>query len=233
MRRGCAKALTAVAALCVTVVSAQPGPGESALETIQIRPNVYVIFGAGGNITVHLGEDGVILVDTGEVAMAEAVMAAIEDITDLPIRLIINTSADSDHTGGNRALASTGIPIAGDAFAVAPTAAILAHENVLLRMADEGVLPFEDWPTETYTSKLRSMYVNNDGVVLMRQTGAHSDGDSMVHFRRADVIATGDIIDLRQFPVIDPERGGSIQGELAALNYLLEITIPAMPFVLK
>ena len=124
---------------------------------------------------------------------------------------------------GNGALASTGIPAAG----------VLAHENVLLRMADEGVLPFEDWPTETYTSRVRSMYLNDGGIVVMRQTGAHSDGDSMVHFRRADVIATGDILDLRHFPVIDLAKGGSIQGELAALNYLLEITIPAMPLVLK
>jgi glyoxylase-like metal-dependent hydrolase (beta-lactamase superfamily II) len=77
------------------------------------------------------------------------------------------------------------------------------------------------------------MYINEDGVVLMRQIGAHTNGDSIVHFRRADVIATGDILDLRQFPVIDPEKGGSIQGELAALNTLLDITIPAMPFVLK
>ena len=114
-----------------------------------------------------------------------------------------------------------------------PYANVLAHENVLLRMADEGVLPYEDWPNETYTSKVRTMYINDDGIVVMRQTGAHSDGDSMVHFRRADVIATGDILDLHQFPVIDPARGGSIQGELAALNHLLEITIPAMPLVLK
>ena len=100
-------------------------------------------------------------------------------------------------------------------------------------MADEGMLPYEDWPTETYTSRVRSMYLNDDGIVVMRRIGAHSDGDSMVHFRRADVIATGDILDLRHFPVIDPARGGSIQGELAALNDLLEITIPAMPLVLK
>lgn len=203
------------------------------LETIQIRDNVYVIFGAGGNITVHVGEDGVILVDSGAAAMADRVLAAVEAITDRPIRMIINTSADGDHAGGNQAVAVTGVPIAGDAFAVAPTAAILAHENVLLRMSTDGELPYEDWPTETYTSKHRSMYINNDGVVLMRQVGAHSDGDSIVHFRRADVIATGDIMDLRRFPVIDRAKGGSIQGELAALHTLLDITIPAMPFVLK
>ena len=154
-------------AVCWTVpVLAQ----EDELETIQIRPNVYAIFGAGGNITVHVGEDGVILVDSGSADMADRVLEAVEAITDQPIRMIINTSADADHVGGNQALAVTGVPIAGDAFAVAPTAAIVAHENVLLRMAGEGELPYEDWPTETYTAKLRSMYINADGVVLMRQT---------------------------------------------------------------
>ena len=150
-----ARWVATLAACWITVPCAQPAPGDSELETIQIRPNVYVIFGAGGN----------------------------------------------------HALASTGIPIAGAPFGSAPTAGVLAHENVLLRMADEGVLPYEDWPTETYTSKVRSMYINDDGIVVMRRIGAHSDGDSMVHFRRADVIATGDILDLRHFPAIDPAKG--------------------------
>jgi len=100
-------------------------------------------------------------------------------------------------------------------------------------LASENALPYEDWPTETYTSRLRSMYINNDGVQVIRSIGAHSDADSMVLFRRADVIATGDVLDLRHFPVIDTQNGGSIQGELAALNHLLDLTIPAMPFVLK
>ena len=228
-----ARLVATLAACWITVPCAQPAPGDSELETIQIRPNVYVIFGAGGNITVHVGEDAAILVDSGSADMAGDVLDAVMAIGDRPVGMIINTSADADHAGGNRALASTGIPIAGAPFGSAPAAGVLAHENVLLRMADEGVLPYEDWPTETYTSKVRSMYINDDGIVVMRRIGAHSDGDSMVHFRRADVIATGDILDLRHFPVIDPAKGGSIQGELAALNYLLEITIPAMPLVLK
>jgi len=216
-----------------SAVFAQQQAATGGLETIQIRDNVYVIFGAGSNITVHIGEDGIVLVDSGSAEMAAEVLEAIEAITDRSIRIIINTSADSDHAGGNQTLASAGVPIADDAFSVAPTAAILAHENVLLRLASENALPYEDWPTETYTSRLRSMYINNDGVQVIRSIGAHSDADSMVLFRRADVIATGDVLDLRHFPVIDTQNGGSIQGELAALNHLLDLTIPAMPFVLK
>jgi cyclase len=219
--------------LAASPALAQSGSAAAGLETIEIRPNVFVIFGAGSNIAVHLGEDGVILVDSGRAEMAEQVLAAVRAISNKPIRLIINTSADADHTGGNQTLAVTGLPIADDAFSVAPTAAVLAHENVLLRLSEGTDIPYESWPTETYTSRYRSMYLNGDGVQLIRAIGAHSDGDSIVLFRRADVVVTGDILDLRHFPVIDVEKGGSIQGELAALNRLLDIVIPAMPFVLR
>ena len=216
-------------------LQAQQRPGESdAVETIQIRPNVYVIFSGGGNVTAHVGEDGVILVDTGGAAAAEKVLAAVKAVSSLPIRLIINTSADADHVGGNEVLAESGVAINPDGFSDDEQATVLAHEKVLTRMsANETTFPVGMWPTETYTARHRSMYVNDDAVQVLRQTGAHSDGDSIVHFRRADVIATGDVIDLRQFPVIDPARGGTIQGELAALNRLLELTVPAMPLVLK
>ena len=217
-----------------TTMAQQRPAGAAALETIQIRPNVFVIFGAGSNVTAHVGEDGVILVDSGAGAAADKVLAAVKAISPLPIRLIINTSADLDHTGGNERLARSGVAINPDGFSDQEQATVLAHEGVLLRMSgNEAMFPSAIWPTETYTAKQRSMYLNEDAVQVLRQTGAHSDADSIVHFRRADVIVTGDVIDLRQFPVIDASNGGSIQGELAALNRLLEITVPAMPLVLK
>ena len=219
-------------------VQAQQGPAARAgLETIQIRPNVYVIFGAGSNITVHLGEDGVILVDAGAAAPAPQVVAAVKALTPQPIRLIINTSADPDHVTGNEVVSAAGREVNPDAFSDTPHATVLAHENVMLRMSTasgaETLFPTELWPSETYTARVRSMYLNNDAVLVQRFVGAHSDGDSVVLFRKADVIATGDILDLRHFPVIDPAKGGSIQGELDALNRLLELTVPAMPLVLK
>ena len=218
-------------------VAQQRAGSPAPLETIQIRENVYVIFGAGSNITVHVGDDGVLLVDAGAAATAPQVVAAVKAITPQPIRLIVNTSADADHVGGNEAVAAAGMEINPDTFSDDPHATVLAHENVLTRMSApsgaDTAFPTGAWPSETFTSRSRAMYLNNDAVQLLRQLGAHSDGDVLVHFRRADVIATGDILDLRHFPVIDAAQGGSIQGELEALNRLLELTVPAMPLVLK
>jgi glyoxylase-like metal-dependent hydrolase (beta-lactamase superfamily II) len=219
-----------------TLRAQAPPGGAGALETIQIRPNVHVIFGGGANVTVHVGEDGIILVDTGSPPNADRIRAAVKAISDRPVRYIINTSADDDHVGGNDTLARAGSSLVGETFTEEPRAPVIAHENVLLKLSSAtgaAALPFGMWPSETFTSRYRSFYLNDDAVQVIRQLGAHSDGDVVVHFRRADVIVTGDILDLRHFPVIDPRAGGSIQGELEALNRLLDLTVPAMPLVLK
>ena len=219
------------------VLAQERAAAPGALEAIQIRSNVFVIFGAGANVTVHVGENGAILVDSGSAASADRLLQAIKAVAPQPIRLIINTSADADHVGGNEQVARTGVRVSPDAFSDQEQATVLGHENVLTRMSaqngSEPLFPLGAWPTETYTARIRSMYLNDDGIQVMRASGAHSDGDSIVLFRRADVIATGDILDLRHFPVIDTASGGSIQGEIDALNRLLELTIPAMPLVYK
>ncbi len=224
----------------VQVLRAQQHPSTIAagLETIQIRPNVYVIFGAGANVTVHVGEDGLVLVDSGSSQMADDLLRALKSISPRPIRLIINTSADADHVGGNAVVGGAGVPISPDPFARENHATVLAHENVLRRMSaptgSPSPFPEQMWPTETFTSRFRPIYINDDSVQVIRQTGAHSDGDVMVLFRKADVVVTGDIVDLRQFPVIDRARGGSIQREIDALNRLLtEFVVPNGPQVLK
>ena len=219
-----------------SLVAGQRATDKAPLETIQIRPNFYVIFGAGSNVAVHVGEDGVVLVDSGSATMADKLLAAVKAITDAPIRMIINTSADADHAGGNETISKAGTTMInrGDLFSSEDTATVLAHENVLLRMsANESLFPAGTWPTLSYTQRIKSMYLNEDAVLVLRQLGAHSDGDSMVLFRRADVIVTGDILDPTSFPVIDPERGGTLQGELEALNRLLDITVPAVPSATK
>ena len=206
----------------------------------RFEPNVYVIFGAGGNVTVHVGEDGLVVVDSGSTEKAGALLDVIKAISPRPIRLVINTSADLDHVGGNAIIGGAGIGLSPDPFGAGNHATVLAHENVLLRLSGlgangaESAFPTRMLPNDTFTSRYRSMYVNDEAVQVIRQTGAHSDSDVMVLFRKADVIATGDVIDLRHFPVIDPAKGGSIQGELEALNRLLtELIVPNAPLVLK
>jgi glyoxylase-like metal-dependent hydrolase (beta-lactamase superfamily II) len=203
-----------------------------------------MLAGAGANIVAHVGWMGVVLVDTGTTNMSDQVLTSIQRITDQKIRFIINTTADADHVGGNAALARAGRTLlrynaqggfAGNDFQTNRGAAgIMAQENVLTRMSatvgDKPAFPGEGWPTEAFTgARVKSLYLNGDGVQIFHQPNAHSDSDSIVAFRRADVIVAGPIVDLRTFPVIDLEHGGSIAGLISALNNLVEMTIPPAP----
>ena len=226
---------------------ARPSAAAGDIEAIQIRPNVYVLVGAGSNIVVHLGWMGAVLVDSGSADMSDKVLAAINRITDKKIRFIINTTADGDHVGGNATLARAGRTLllfntnpgnfGGSAFQTNNGAAgIMAHENVLNRMSatvgDKPAFPGVGWPTEPFTgARVKSLYLNGDGVQMFYQPAAHSDADTLVFFRRADVIVTGDIVDLRHFPMIDLENGGSINGEIAALNQVIDLSVPPAPLV--
>ena len=213
------------------------------LDVVQIRDNFYVIAGAGGNIVVQTGPEGVILVDSGSTAMADQVLAAIKRITPLPIRYIINTSMDAEHVGGNDKLARAGLSILPGAVAAGAglnddlvsnsgRASVLAHENVLTRMtASSGpqAVPSALWPTKTFAYRMYSMYLNGEGIQVVHMPAARTDGDTIVFFRRGDVIATGDIIDTTRWPLIDVKRGGTVQGEIDALNRLMDLTIYNLP----
>jgi glyoxylase-like metal-dependent hydrolase (beta-lactamase superfamily II) len=213
------------------------------LDVVQIRPNFYVIAGAGGNIVAQTGPEGVILVDSGSTAMADQVLAAIKRLTPLPIRYIINTSMEADHVGGNDKLARAGLSILPGAVAAGAglnddlvsnsgRASVLAHENVLARMtASTGPQAFPSalWPTKTFAYRLYSMYLNGEGIQVIHMPAARTDGDTIVFFRKGDVIATGDIIDTTRWPFIDTKRGGTIQGELDALNRLMDLSIHNLP----
>ncbi len=212
------------------------------LDVVQLRPNFYVIGGAGGNIVVQTGPDGVILVDSGSTAMADEVLATIRRLTPLPIRYIINTSMDPDHVGGNDKLARAGLSILPGAVAAGAglnddlvsnsgRASVLAHENVLTRMTASGpqAVPTALWPTKTFAYRMYSMYLNGEGIQVIHMPAAHTDGDTIVFFRRGDVIATGDVIDTTRWPVIDIKRGGTVQGEIDALNRLMDLSIHNLP----
>jgi cyclase len=220
----------------------QEGAGE--LDVVQLRPNFYVLAGAGGNIVVQVGPIGVILVDSGATAMTDKVLAAIRRITPLPVRYIINTSMEADHVGGNETIAKAGLSILAGAIAAgaglsddlvtnAGGASVLAHENVVARMSaasgGQTLFPLALWPTKTFAAKTYAMYLNGEGIQVIHEPAAHTDGDTIVFFRRGDVIATGDIVDTTRFPVIDVANGGSLQGEIDALNHLMELSIPNLP----
>jgi cyclase len=220
------------------VLLAQDQAG-SEVEVLQIRPNFYLVAGAGGNIAVQLGENGAVVVDSGSAPLADESLAAIKKITNKPIRFIINTSADADHVGGNGKFAQAGrslLPNSGFVTADnAGAAAILAQDHVLYRMsAPTGQVspyPTISQPSETFTADRHSMFLNGEAIQTIYQPAAHTDGDSIVFFRRSDVVVAGDVFDITRFPVIDVDKGGSIQGELDALNNLLELAVTEIPMV--
>ena len=244
----------------------QSGLPDADVEVLHVRGPVYMIAGAGGNVTVSVGPDGVLAVDSGSSETSETVLAAIRGLQrqlsanppripggaptrpafelerrppppPKPIRFVINTHLHPDHMGGNEAIAAAGMTLTGGNVATtiddaAEGAAIYAHENVLLRMATTldgpSPMPFGAWPTLTFRGEYfkLSQHFNGEGIQLLHQPAAHTDGDVLVWFRGSDVIGTGDIFVTTRYPVIDLEGGGSVQGIIDGLNLVLDVAFP-------
>jgi cyclase len=205
------------------------------LEILEVRPSFFVIAGAGGNIGVQVGDDGIVVVDAGATVDAPAVLAAIKRISPKPIRYIIDTGPDEDHVGGNEALARAGekfftSTLGGGANPSELGATIVSAEGVLRHMAK---FPSAAWPTDVFHYSRKYMYLNGEAIEILHQSAAHTDSDVVAFFRRSDVVVAGDVLDTQQFPVIDVDRGGSIQGEIAALNRLVELAVPSVPVVTR
>jgi cyclase len=198
-------------------------PAQSAeLGTLRVSGNVHILVGAGGNIAVQTGDEGVLVVDTGLAQNSARVLAAIKKLSDKPIRWVLNTHFHPDHTGGNEALSKAGSKTNGG------PAEILSHENVLTRMsAPAAKIATANWPTDTYFPEEKDIYFNGEAVMLYHDQAAHTDGDSIIFFRKSDVIVAGDVFVTTSYPFIDQANGGSIQGELNALNRILDIAVPA------
>lgn len=243
IRRNSIEPGVALAAACFVATAgtlwAQPNAPE--LHVLPVQGNVYMLVGAGGNITVQAGKEGVLLVDSGLAQNSDRILAEIRKLSDRPIRYIINTHVHADHTGGNEKIGRAGKTIAGGNVSgnledAGEGAAIVAHQTVLDRMsaapaanqaAGQPAIPFAAFPTDTYITKEKHLYFNGEGIEVIHQPAAHTDGDSFVYFRRSDVVSTGDIFTPGSYPIIDLQRGGNIQGIIAALNRLIEMTIPA------
>jgi len=204
---------------------------QSGIEVIHVRGNVYMFASDEGNITVQVGEyrdnDGMLMVDTGSTSMTERVQAELHKLTNKPLLYIVNTSADSEHVGGNAVLSKGGLVRGGANNG--PRAAevnIYAQDNALTRLsAPEAHMPALALPTMSF-DRLKDFTFNGEAIQIFSEAPAHTDGDSIVFFRGSNVISAGEIFSTVGYPVIDMTHGGNIQGEVKALNHLLELTVP-------
>src|SRR5579864_5253406 len=213
-----------------------PNPHDGEIHVLPVQGNVYMLVGEDSNIAVQIGDQGPLVVDTGKGQLADKVVAAIRKLSDRPIQFIVNTSFHEDHTGGNAKLHAAGEDpsLLGSFFSGQFTdagqgATIIGHQNVQNRMlAPPGAASAkaaEAWPTDTYIQGRRRKYHNGEAVEIFYEPNAITDGDSIVQFRRSDVIATGDVFTTTEYPFIDVKNGGSVRGEIDALNNILDKTV--------
>ena len=208
--------------------SAQNAANSPALELLHVQGNISMVAGAGGNIAVQVGKDGILLVDSGSAAMTDKVVESLRTLSKGQVSYIINTNERGDHAGGNANFARIGRPLA-IARAAQARVFIVGFRSILDRVSDPATkpsLPEQGWPNDTYSGPQKNLSFNGDGIQIFHQQ-ASTDGDSIVMFRRADVIATGDIFDPIEYPIIDLGKGGSLQGVLEGLNRLRVMAIPA------
>jgi glyoxylase-like metal-dependent hydrolase (beta-lactamase superfamily II) len=196
------------------------------IEILQVRGNVYMLAGPNAaNSTVQIGDEGVLVVDTMTQTLGENVVAAIRTLSDRPILSIVNTHAHPDHVGGNVTVRNAGVYLATGNTRGGGGASILAYEATLTRMSAKGSPYLADaWPTDTFFVKQKDLFMNGEAVQLLHQPAAHTDGDVLVFFRRSDVLAVGDVFTPDRYPVV--AEGGTINGLIAGLNHILELTVP-------
>ncbi|MFN3451356.1 MAG: MBL fold metallo-hydrolase [Sphingorhabdus sp.] len=184
------------------------------IKTEQVAPGVAVLFGAGGNIGVSYGEDGTILIDDQFAPLTEKIQTAVSTLGAQPVKFLVNTHWHYDHTGGNENL--------GKANAV-----IMAHDNVRVRMAagqgNQKPAAKVALPVVTYADGLK-LHLNGEEVRVMHMPAGHTDGDSIVHWTKSNVIHMGDLFFLRMsFPFVDASSGGNVRGVVTAADKVLAI----------
>jgi cyclase len=211
-----------------------------------VQGRVWLMAGQPGeaNVAVYVGDEGVIVVDTGVQAMAPKLLAQIQQLAQArggahkAIRFIVNTNGLADHIGGNEVIRNAGTRVvAGEELALQSRfgeggAAVWAHQKVLDRLVEETAkggpgAPTESlWPSDVEEQEVYNMFFNGEAVQLYHAANANTDGQLMVLFRESDVIAAGDVVNMTSYPTIDVERGGTIDGELVALNKLMDMAVP-------
>ncbi len=205
------------------------------IEIVHVRKDIYMLVGGGANVTVQIGDTGVMLVDAGSDGQAEKIAAAVRHLTRKPLRYLVNTSADADKVGGNGGIVQAaggpnGLVGASEGHPANAGILTIAHGNALNHMLAGGpgqpALTGDAVPLSTFLTAKKSFYANGEPVEVRLEPRAHTDGDVIVFFRGSDVVSAGDILRTDSYPVIDAADGGTIQGEIDALNALVDIAIP-------
>ncbi len=199
------------------------------VQVLQVRPDVYLLTYSGVNVAVETGWEATVVVGSGPSENCTALVDAVKAIAQAPIRYLVQTSAGADRVGCNAQLAE-----AGHAFTrgvLGFDALVIGHQNALFQMLSETQQYAQAaLPSEVYSRPIRSMWLNDQGIQAFWMPAAHTNGDTVVLFRRSEVVVTGDVMDYWHFPVIDLQHGGSLQGEIAALNRILdELAVAVTP----
>jgi len=186
------------------------------IKTHQVAGNVYYLEGQGGNVGLLVGDDGVLMIDDQFAPLSEKLLTAIRALSDKPIRMLINTHVHGDHTGGNENFGKMGIDI-------------VAHDNVRARLA-RGVnngppSPAAALPVVTFGDRMM-LHLNGDTVTIGKLPTAHTDGDSFIHFAKADVIHAGDVFRTTGYPGVDGNNGGTVKGTIETLQALVDMAGP-------
>ena len=218
-----------VAAIAVSggAAQAQPDPAQVTIKVTPVAPGIYMLQGRGGNIAISVGSDDVFMIDDQYAPLTPKIRAAIATVSPKPVRFLVNTHWHGDHVGGNEDMAGTG-------------SIIVAHDNTRKRMSSEQFIaaynmkvppsPTGALPIVTFSQSI-SLYLNGDSVRAVHFRNAHTDGDVVVTFEKADVVHMGDIFFNGSYPLADISSGGSADGIIAAVDQVLSRTTASTKFI--
>jgi len=218
MKLACAVAVVGICSLSAPAAGeAQRDFSGVTITVTHVAGGVYMLKGSGGNIGLHVGDDGAFVVDDQFAPLTDKIMAAIREVTSQDVKFVINTHWHGDHTGGNEAMGKAG-------------ALIVAHENVRKRMnpaefkdliGNSDQAPFAALPVVTFTERV-TLHWNDETMDIIHVDPAHTDGDAIVHFVDANVFHMGDLFFNGRYPFIDVNSGGNADGVIVAANRTLE-----------